>query len=266
MSPWKDKTVVITGAAHGLGKALCKRLYDQGAFLILLDRDPSLHDIFTEETGKRVICGIVDISTIKEVYGFKQSVPKHFQNVDMLINNAGVSHTGAVLETDPSDFENVIRVNLLGSMYCVKAFLPMMLDRPKASIVNICSGIAFHGLPRLSAYATSKSALRTFSQSLRAELADTPVSVTTVYPGPMKTDIPLRSTHTHQSYRDQQVRYLNTKGYEPEDVAREILKKLERGKKEILIGWEVKTGAKIAQWSPGLLSFLLRKFPSLVPI
>lgn len=266
MNDYRDKVVVITGGAHGLGRSLATQLHAAGATVILIDKDAnSLKDnLFADMPG--VFRYVVDVSSWDGLQVVRDAVDKEFGHIDLLINNAAVSHTGEIADMEVGHFDWVLKTNLLGTYYCCKTFLPLLQKKNRAQIVNISSGIAFHGLPKFAAYATSKAAVRTFSQVLRAELTGSGVDVCVVYPGPMKTNIPDRSKHVKDSYRLKQLEYLHNRGYAPDDVARKILTGLSRNRSSLLIGWEVKLGAFLARCCPGLLRYLLRKNPHWLPV
>lgn len=266
MTSYRGKVVVITGGANGLGKSLAARLHDEGAVTVLLDRDENALKKITPLKTERIFRHVVDVSKRDDVEVVKDAISRELGKIDVLINNAAVSHTGTVTEMEASHFEWVIQTNLLGTYNCCKIFLPLLLKNTTSRIVNISSGIAFRGLPKFSAYASSKAAIHTFSQALGAELMHSGVQVCTVFPGPIKTHIPERSRHVKDSYRINQLDYLHQKGYDPDEVARRILKNLPRNKQSMLIGWEVKMGALMARWSPGLLNYLIRKNPHWIPV
>lgn len=265
MNHYRDKVVVVTGAAHGLGKAICQCLVEYGATVISLDKDEDGLNKIVPENSKKRIKYCVDVSIFDDVENIKGQIESSFGVIDMLINNAGVSCSGTVLEMSPSQFKWVIDTNLVGTFNCTKSMLPLLIKRGNAQVVNISSGIAFHGLPGFSAYAASKAAIRSFSQSIRLETIDLPLSISTVYPGPIRTNMPERGLHAKDSYRVRQSAYLNQKGYPPEYVACKILLAVSRKKKEINIGWEVKLGYHFARFMPGIFEYLLCKFRDKLP-
>lgn len=189
---FRDKIVVVTGAASGIGRALALSFAREGAVLALADRDRAR----LEETasaaahfGGRVTSHDVDIGHEDAVRAFALEVEQRHGGADVLMNNAGVSLYGSVMEMSTDEFQWVMDVNFWGVVYGVRAFLPMLLARPEAAIVNVSSLFGLFAPPGQAAYAASKYAVRGFSESLRGELAGTPVHVMTVYPAGIATSI-----------------------------------------------------------------------------
>lgn len=262
MKFYENKHILITGAANGLGKAMAEFLIGWGAHLILVDKDKEGLTRFIEKGNDNrgsIRIYEADISQYQSVEGIVKEAFRDQSTLDMLINNAAVSHQGRIDEMNAADFEWVIRTNLLGSYYCTKCLLPCLKQSGQGKIINIISGIAFHVLPGFSAYGSSKAALRGFTQSLRAELYDQGIDVVGVYPGPIKTTIPMRSRHVNEAYKTNELKYLATKGYEPTYFARIILQNTARGKRDIYLGWEVKTGHWLSRLFPGLLTYFINR-------
>ena len=129
------------------------------------------------------------MSNREAVFGFAEEVVDTHKQVDILINNAGVIMVGPLKESSVEDFEWILNINLWGVIHCSMAFLPHLKQRPEANIVNISSTYGLIGIPLHIPYCTSKFAVRGFSESLKLELFDTPVSVSCVYPNLIKTNI-----------------------------------------------------------------------------
>jgi len=209
--------VVITGAAGGIGGALARRYRREGARLALLDIDPDgLGDIERSLGGGGDVMVVkCDVTSEDACEDAAAEVIARWDGIDVLINNAGVSHMGAFADMDLDVFRRVIDINLFGSVYCTAAFLPSL--RARQGRIAVMSSVAgFAPLSLRSAYATSKHALHGFFDTLRAELVDDGVSVTVVCPSFVKTDIEAHMLGDHSQIGSRQ-----TTGTEadPDDVA-----------------------------------------------
>jgi NAD(P)-dependent dehydrogenase (short-subunit alcohol dehydrogenase family) len=201
-----DSTVLVTGANRGLGRALVVEALKRGAKQIYAGmRQPVVH------TDQRVMPLTLDITNSAQIRTAAEKVGA----LDILVNNAGIS-----LQNDLSDrtaLERLLAVNLFGTYDVTQAFLPA-LARPRSAIVNVLSLASIAAVPFDSLYSISKAAAFSLSQSLRAVLAVRGVSVHTVLPGPIDTDM---------------TKNLNIPKASPESAARAILDGVEREDEEI---------------------------------
>ncbi len=201
-----NKTVLVTGANRGLGRALVDEALRRGATRVYAaSRRPMV------VRDQRVTPLILDVTAEAQI----QQAAEGVESLDILINNAGVSFADDV--SDRSAFEQHLAVNLYGTLDVTRAFLPS-LTRSRGAVVNIVSLGAVAAVPVLPAYSVSKAASLSLTQSLRALLAGRGVSVYAVMPGPIDTDM---------------VRDLDIPKTSPEDVARGTLDGVERGEEEI---------------------------------
>ena len=195
MSSIVNKTVLVTGANRGLGRALVDEALRRGAKLVYAaSRQPMA------VTDQRVTPLILDVTDPAQI----QEAVERVGPLDILINNAGVSVPDDL--SDRSAFERHLAVNLYGTLDVTQAFLPL-LARSRGGVVNVVSLGAVAAVPVLPAYSVSKAALLSVTQSLRALLAGRGVSVYAVLPGPIDTDM---------------VRALEIPKTPPEEVARKI--------------------------------------------
>ncbi len=200
------KTVLVTGANRGLGKALVNEALRRGARRVYAaSRHPLVH------ADGRVVPVILDVTNPDQI---EQAVDSA-DSLDILINNAGVSVPDDL--TDRSSFESHLAVNLYGTLDVTQAFLPALI-RSQGVVVNVVSIGALAAVPVLPAYSISKAAVLSLTQSLRAMLAGQGVSVHAVMPGPIDTDM---------------VRDLDIPKAPPEGVAEAALDGVEQGEEEI---------------------------------
>ncbi len=211
------EVVVITGAAGGIGGALARRYRRDGARVALLDIDESGLGAMTEALGSGGMVMTVgcDVTSEDACEDAAAAVIARWGGIDVLINNAGVSHMNAFADMDLDVFRRVIDINLFGTVYCTAAFLPSL--RARQGRIAVMSSVAgFAPLSLRSAYAASKHALHGFFDTLRAELVDDGVSVTVVCPSFVKTNIEAHMLGDHSRIRSRR-----TTGTEadPDDVA-----------------------------------------------
>ena len=186
-----ENAVIITGASSGIGRQLALQLADQGARLALAARNaPSLQTIAEEcqRRGGRAIAIPTDVTDQKQCQNLIENTLAAYGRIDTLINNAGVSMRASLEQVeDLSVFEQIIRVNYLGSVYCTYFALPY-LKKTRGRIGVLGSLTSKTGVPSRSGYAASKHALEGFFDSLRIELAGSGVTVTIAYPDYVATD------------------------------------------------------------------------------
>lgn len=194
MSALLGKVAVVTGAGSGIGRALALELARRGARLAVSDVDEE----GLAETGRRlepfgsqVHSQRLDVSDRQAVHEYAGVVAAHFGKVNQVYNNAGVAPSRPVAEADYSVYEHVLSVNLWGVIHGSKAFLPHVIASGDGHVVNISSLNGYFAQGGLSAYCTSKFAVRGFTESLRIEMmrGRHPVKVTCVHPGGVKTEI-----------------------------------------------------------------------------
>jgi NAD(P)-dependent dehydrogenase (short-subunit alcohol dehydrogenase family) len=179
------KTVLITGAASGIGLCTADEFARAGATLVLTDIDESALAVATERLrahGGAVHARVMDVTKREAVDEVAAWVEGELGGLDILINNAGIGHQGELAETSLEVWRRLVDVNLWGPLHCTYAFLPAMRARGSGHIVNVSSGQAFFRLPTWGAYAAIKVAAGTFSEVLHFELRRQGIQVTTVYP------------------------------------------------------------------------------------
>ena len=186
------RTCVITGAAGGIGAALTLNLARRRAVLALVDRDAEglerVAALARESGAQDVSTHVVDLADGGDRLDLAAAVAERHGGADLLINNAGVALSGTFDEVSLKDFDWLLEINLHAVIRTTKAFLPQLLSRPGAHVVNLSSLFGLIAPPTQVAYVTSKYGVRGFSEALRHELAGR-VGVTVVHPGGIRTDI-----------------------------------------------------------------------------
>jgi NAD(P)-dependent dehydrogenase (short-subunit alcohol dehydrogenase family) len=193
---FKDKVVVITGGSSGIGRELAIRLAAQGAKLSLAARDIDRLEVVRTECEKRggqAIAVPTDVGEQAQCESLMRKTVDAFGKIDILVNNAGVSMWAYFDEvTDLSIFEQIMRVNYFGSLYCTYYALPH-LKASRGQIVAVSSLTGKNGVPTRSGYAASKHAMVGFFDTLRIELADDGIAVTMIYPDFVATETRVRA-------------------------------------------------------------------------
>ena len=189
---FKESVILVTGAASGIGRALCELLGAEGAFLGLVDRDAvGLQTLETAlgAAGVRCATAVADVRSRTQVREAVDTLTARLGPVDVLIASAGLCGLSGVEDLRIDKLEEIIQVNFLGVVYTLDAVLPSMLRRQRGHIVGIASLAAFGGLPFESAYCASKAALALYLESLRPQLRRRGIAVTTIFPGFVQTPL-----------------------------------------------------------------------------
>ena len=233
---FRDKTVVITGAAGGIGSAFAHRFGQAGAKLALLDVSAEGLEALSADlrtTGIDNVAVACDVTNPVDCQAAMAEVIKSYGGIDVLINNAGIGHRSAFRDTNLDVFRRVMAVNFFGSLYCAKAALESLIER-KGLIIVVSSVAGFSPLYGRSGYAASKHALHGLFDSLRTELAQTGVGVMIVCPGFTATPI-----STSALGADGQITLHPRSTYgriaQPAEVAAAVFGAACRGKKRLLI-------------------------------
>lgn len=247
---FKDKVVVITGAASGIGKATAKAFAREGADLVIADNNAQTLEQAAKEiqaTGARVLARQLDVSDKKQVESFAGIVMNERGHVDILVNNAGVGVGGPLLDTSIEDYEWIFSINYWGVLYGLKYFLPHMVARKYGHVVNIASGAGLCSIPAMSAYCSTKFAVVGLSETLRSEMRRFGIGVSTICPGIINTNIVAQSRmHLQDNIKASHKRLVNFYsrfGWPPERVAKAILSAVRRNRSIVPVGPEA-----WAQW------------------
>jgi len=195
MTAISGSAAAVTGAASGIGRALALELAARGCDLALADRDEAGLQQVAAEIGKagarKVSTHRVDVGEPAQIQEFAQAAIAAHPSLNIVINNAGVALLGAFDEVDQAQMEWLININFWGVVHGTRAFLPHFSQQREAHIVNLSSIFGIIAPPGQTAYCAAKFAVRGFSESLRHELAltNSPVKVSVVHPGGIKTNI-----------------------------------------------------------------------------
>ncbi|TYP93894.1 all-trans-retinol dehydrogenase (NAD+) [Fodinibius salinus] len=233
MSTIANSHILITGGASGIGLKMGKNALERGASKLVI------WDINTEKLEEcnkqlanfrdRIHTYKVDVSDPEQIYQSAKKLQAEINHLDILINNAGVVVGQPFQKQNMANINKTIAVNLLGVMHTTRAFLPQMIERSTGHIVNIASAVAHMGNPNMSVYAGSKWGVRGWSESLRIELNNQNVTVTSVEPGYIDTGMFKGVTPP-----------LLTPLLDPENLSRRILRAVEKNKMHLRTPFMVK--------------------------
>lgn len=238
---WSQKTVFITGASSGIGRALAVELGRKGAALgLLARRAETLHEIAVEveKAGGRALALPADVRDADAVRRAADELRARFNRVDVMVANAGIVPTTHVLDLRSEDLADVMSVNVVGAVNSVTAVLPEMVEQGSGQLVAISSLAAYRGLPKSGAYCASKAALSAFFESLRIDLRGTGVDVTIIHPGFIKTPV--------TEGRAARMPYL----MELDDAVRKIIRAIESRKKSYAFPWQLASIVRAAMLFP----------------
>lgn len=261
----RRKTVLITGAASGIGKSLAFRLAQEGCNLILID----INLVELEKVGS----SLMQFRTLVDSFAIDVSKPAQINElalqlqdrtpIDVLINNAGVALWGTFEETPEIDFNWLFNINFGGTVNMCRAFLPQLKKREQAHIVNISSIWGIVSPAGQVAYSASKFAIKGFSDSLREELRLSNISVALVHPGGVATQIAHNAkapdNFTNEAIQDGIRQTQKVLTLSPEVAADRIVKGIIKRKKRILIGKDAKAIAFMYRLFPGKHMDFVRK-------
>jgi short-subunit dehydrogenase len=243
------RVAVVTGASSGIGEAIARELSRRGWQCVLLARRTELlATVAAEIDGEWEACDVADRAQVNEV---AEGILARHSAIELLVNNAGVPARGSFLDIDPERVERAIHVNYLGGVWCLQAFEPGLRAAAQAAgahVVNLVSVSGTVAFAPAGAYAASKHAQLAFSRSTAALLRSSGIRVHTVLPGFVETEgFPQRTKLRSPFLR----RFV----IEPEDVAKAVVRAVERNKGEVTVPWFPYRPVSIAQGlAPGLVA------------
>ena len=224
---WQGSVAVVTGASRGIGEAVVRAAAARGAQVGLISRSQDELRALLDEIGGHGAIAPADVADRAQIENAITKLEADLGRIDILVNNAGIGAFGPVADTDVETFERLMRVNYLGTVYATKAVLPGMLARGRGHIVNISSIAGRIGAPLEAAYSASKFAVSGLSEALAIEVANRGIGVSTVNPGPVKTEFFAARGHPYERKTPKPV--------SAERVARDVIAVVERNKLEMFV-------------------------------
>jgi NAD(P)-dependent dehydrogenase (short-subunit alcohol dehydrogenase family) len=262
------KVVVITGGCAGIGRALAMRLAQAGVRLVIFDLEQQALDSLVQHLADHhnaealgVLCDVADSDAVERA--MKLTVER-FGGIDVLVNNAGITHRSSFADTELAVFQRIMAVNYFGALHCTKAALPSLIAR-NGQVIVLSSLSGFAPLLYRSAYNASKHALHGLFETLRHELKDADVNVMLVCPGFTATDLRKNALVGNGSVAAQPSLAMG-KVASPQDVAEAIYQgALKRRRLLVLsnVGWRARL---LAQFFPRIFErVLLSRLSGLKP-
>jgi uncharacterized protein len=244
------QVAVVTGASSGIGAATARLLAQRGWTCVLLARrEERLRPLAEELGGEFELCDVADRAAVDAVAA---RVLERHPKLGLLVNNAGIPARTDFLAGDPDRIEQVIRTNYLGSVWCLRAFLPGLEAAVPSHVVNVVSVAGTVSLGSSGPYAASKHAQLAFSRSVSLQLRPRGISVHTVNPGFVETEgFPQRTVLANPLLRRAVVG--------PDDIARHIVGLLDRGPSETTVPRWYRIGGLTQALAPGLLARVLSR-------
>jgi NADP-dependent 3-hydroxy acid dehydrogenase YdfG len=240
---------LVTGASLGIGRATAAALAARGATVGLVSRGADRLEKLAAELGSEAIALPADVADREAIEDAVSTFTERAGGLDLLVANAGVARYAPFFDQDPADAELMVRTNVLGTINTVRAGMGPMLDSGHGHIVVISSGAALRSFPWAAVYGATKAANKGFAEALRHELSGTGVSLSTVFPGEVATDL--------HSEAEQLPDWRDSDGaIGPGEVAAAVLEAVEEDRRELHVPRQVRLLA-INDVAPGLLDRLL---------
>ncbi|MGW6916061.1 SDR family oxidoreductase [Kitasatospora sp. NPDC054939] len=262
------RLVVVTGGGSGIGRATALAFAEDGARVVVCDLDLAAAERTAELAsliGPPAHAYRIDVADGAAVDAFAKQVAADHGVPDVVVNNAGIGHSGTFLQTTDEEWQRILDVNLWGVIHGCRAFGALMAERGAGGhLVNLASAAAYLPSKALTAYATSKAAVFMLSDCLRAEMAGHGIGVSTVCPGIVNTNITRTSTFSATT-PDQQAakqaraaRLYARRGFPPEKVAARIVHAVRTNKPIVPVTPEAKAARVLSRLAPGLLRLAAR--------
>jgi short-subunit dehydrogenase len=250
------RVAVVTGAGSGIGRATAVRLAERGCRLGLGVVDVAGVEAtrsMIDPGGATATVHIADVADRDRMTALADEVVTAHGSCHILINNAGVTSAGRFADEAPEDVAWIVGINVFGVLHGCHAFLPVLREAEEAHIVNLSSMVAFVGLPQNAVYSLTKGAVRSFTESLRAELIGTSIGVTAVFPGAIHTNImqTARGAEADRLATMARSRFAPMLLRPPEAVARKIVTAIEKDRARTLVGPDARVLDLVARIAPG---------------
>jgi uncharacterized protein len=228
----QDLRALVTGASSGIGTVFARALRARGERLVLVARRRERLERLAAELGGEEQAAVValDLAAPGAADKLLAEVQARGFAVDLLVNNAGMGHTGRFYEQSPDVIRTMIDLNVRALTEVTRAFLPGMVERRRGRIVNVASNAAFQPVPFLTVYAATKAYVLSFTEALDTELADTGVRVQALCPGITATEF-LDVAEAHRGLLVNRMPLMA-----PEDVVAASLHGLDRGRLRVIAG------------------------------
>jgi short-subunit dehydrogenase len=264
--PAADRTCIVTGASSGIGSEIARGLASRGLGVTLVarreDRLRALADELADAHSIRAEVIAADLTDQASRGRIGTELTSRGLTVDVLVNNAGLSTTGAVHRSEPERDIAMIRTDVEAIVHLCSMFVPGMVERGQGAVLNVASTAAFQPLPGQAGYGGAKAFVLSYSRAARAELKGTGVTMTVLCPGPVETEFAETAGFTEEESSNALPKFMWVSAA---DVAKAAIKGLDKDRAVVIPGFSNRVGASFAQHAPRrpLLSVLARQHPAL---
>ena len=250
---WENKVVWVTGASSGIGEAIASELLKEGAKVVISARRVELLNKIAAkaENASKVLIIPLDLKDHSKFEEYATRVVDHFDGIDVLINNGGISQRSEAMETSEATERLIMEIDFFGQVALAKAVIPYMRSQERGSIAVISSLSGKFGFYLRSSYAAAKHALHGYFESLRLEEEPNGINVIMICPGLIKTNISINALDARgisQNTMDQK----QESGMDPKLCAVKILEAIESNKLEAIIGGRERWAVVLKRWFPKL--------------
>jgi 3-oxoacyl-[acyl-carrier protein] reductase len=246
-----DKVVLVTGASRGIGAAVARAVAAKGARVALIARTQSDLDAVLQGLGGRGAAATADVGDPTALAGAIATLEAELGPVDVLIANAGIGAYGPFADIEADEMERLVNVNVLGTMYAIRAVLPGMIARRRGHVVTIGSIAGRIGSPFEAVYSATKFAGVGLTEALAVEVEPYGVGVSVVNPGPVASDFGNARGHPYDRDRPKPV--------PPEDVAVAVVAAIEHDKHELYVPRWFRPAVVIRHLVPSMLRWGSRR-------
>lgn len=255
------KLALVTGAGSGIGKATALALAEKGARIVAVDIDDArVAEMKTALGARCALARRVDVAKRDQMRDLADAVHREVGPLDVLVNNAGVGHSGGILDSTLEDWDWVVGVNLWGVIHGCHFFVPKMVERGAGGhVANVASAFGLFAGPGVAPYCTTKFAVVGLSESLRAELKPHGIGVSAICPGVIDTDIIARGRFADEGKRANVAETFHRRGHKPEEVASAILRAIARDVAVVPVGTEAWAAWMGKRFAPGLAEIVGRR-------
>ncbi len=265
-----NKVIVVTGSGNGMGRELVLHLLSKGAKVAAVDINEATLKETLELAGDkkdRLSTHVVNIADKDAVEALPEQVIVRHGVVDGVINNAGIIQPFVkIKDLDYAVIEKVMNVNFYGALYMTKTFLPHLLKRPEAHIMNISSMGGFLPVPGQGIYGASKAAVKLFTEAMHSELQNTNVRVTVVFPGAIGTNIAVNSGVAGSLKMDASTQQRAVKTLPPAKAAQIMIDGMEKNRYRVMVGSDSAFIDFIYRLNPQrAANFIFKQMKSLLP-
>ena len=251
MRSFQDRVAVVTGAGSGIGQAVSVELARRGCHVAMMDiAQPGLEDTArqVQALGRKTLIQVLDVGDRGQMQAFADAVQSELGGAHIVVNNAGVNLTTSFQHGSIEDWEWIVQINLWGVIYGCKLFLPQLLAKDEAHIVNLSSIFGIVGVPSQSAYCATKFAVKGLTETLHIELQDTAVGVTCVHPGAIATNI-IGNGRIDASEKKMASKLIAA-GMKPARAAEHIVDAIKANKPRLVLGGDARFMDRMARAIP----------------